>query len=127
MLVANVSPGPVNESAQHVAFDVSDDNPALFTPSGRPALAANGAISFTTAPRATGTASVTVRARDDGGTANGGADTTEQTFAITVLPVNDAPTVTGGGDQAVLEDGGPQALAWATFARAARPTRQSRH
>src|SRR5262249_13809675 len=35
-----------------------------------------------------------VRAQDSGGTANGGVDTSTQTFTITVRPVNDRPTFT---------------------------------
>lgn len=85
--------GPANESAQLVSFLVANDNPALF--STPPAIAANGTLSFTPAPNATGTATVTVRAQDDGGTVTGGVDTSApQTFTITITPVNDAPTIT---------------------------------
>ena len=41
-----------------------------------------------------GSATVTVRLTDNGGTANGGVDFSEQTFTITVTPVNDAPSFT---------------------------------
>jgi len=50
---------------------------------------------------------VTVRAHDNGGTANGGVDTSAgQTFTVTVTGVNDAPSFTVGPDQAAPEDSG---------------------
>jgi hypothetical protein len=86
----NISPGP-GEMTQQVEFLVSNDNPALF--SAPPALSPAGALKFTPAPNAFGSATVTVVLRDDGGTANGGADTSApQTFLLTVTPVNDPPT-----------------------------------
>ena len=52
---------------------------------------------------------VTVQLHDNGGTANGGVDTSApQTFTITVTPVNDAPSFTKGADQTVNEDAGAQ-------------------
>ena len=53
---------------------------------------------------------VTIRAIDDGGTANGGNDTSPlQTVQITLAAVNDAPSFTAGADQTVVEDAGPKA------------------
>src|SRR5436190_182700 len=53
---------------------------------------------------------------DDGGTANGGVDTSAaQTFTITITAVNDVPSFTKGANQTALEDGGAQTVAgWAT-------------
>jgi hypothetical protein len=49
-------------------------------------------LTFRPTPNASGTAQVQVVARDNGGTANGGSDTSSAaTFTITVTPVNDAP------------------------------------
>ena len=88
----NISPGPANEAAQTLSFNLLNDNNALFT-AQQPAIASNGTLSFTPNPSATGTATVTVTAQDNGGTANGGVDTSEaQTFTITVTA--SAPTVT---------------------------------
>src|SRR5205814_1933863 len=71
-------------------FIVSNTNTPLF--SGQPAVAANGTLTYTPAANANGSATVTVQMHDDGGTANGGVDTSAaQTFTITVTPVNDAP------------------------------------
>jgi hypothetical protein len=96
-----VSPGPANESSQSVTFNVSADNVGLFA--AQPAVAANGKLTYTPAADANGTATVTVKAIDDGGTANGGVDTSPpQTFTVTVGAVNDAPSFSVGADQTVV-------------------------
>lgn len=109
----NISPGP-NEATQVVTFLVANDNNALF--SVQPSIAADGTLTYTPAPNANGTATVTVTLMDDGGTANGGDDTSDpQTFTITIVPVNDAPSFTAGGDIEVLLTAGPQTVpGWAT-------------
>ncbi|MBB5209069.1 cadherin domain-containing protein [Chiayiivirga flava] len=99
---------------QALTFLVSNDNAALFgTP---PTISAGGVLSYAPAVDANGTATVTVVLQDDGGTANGGADTSApQLFEITVAPVNDAPGFVAGGDQTVNEDAGAQSVAgWAS-------------
>ncbi|HQF55965.1 MAG TPA: Ig-like domain-containing protein, partial [Fibrobacteria bacterium] len=110
----SISAGPADESGQAVSFTVSNDDNSLF--SAQPAIAANGTLTFTPAADANGTATVTVVAHDDGGTANGGVDSSvAQTFTITVTSVNDAPSFTKGADKTVLEDAGAQSFAgWAT-------------
>ncbi|NOH04121.1 MAG: tandem-95 repeat protein [Chloroflexi bacterium] len=85
-----ISAGPADESAQTLTFNVSNDNNALF--SVQPAVATNGTLSYTPAPNANGSATVTLSLSDNGGTANGGVDTSApQTFTITVNPVDDLP------------------------------------
>jgi uncharacterized delta-60 repeat protein len=87
-----ISPGPANESSQTVSFLVTNDNNGLFAV--QPEVASDGTLSYTPAANAFGSATVTVQAKDDGGTANGGVDTSApQTFTITVNAVNDAPVV----------------------------------
>ncbi len=84
-----ISAGPNNESDQLVTFQVANDNHALF--STPPAIGADGTLTFTPAPGASGSAIVTVTAHDNGGTADGGVDTSPpQTFAI---GLNIPPTV----------------------------------
>jgi len=107
----NISPGP-NESGQTVTFSTSSTNPSLF--SVPPSISQTGVLTYTSAPNANGTSTVTVTAKDNGGTANGGHDTSTQTFVIAVAAVNDAPSFTAGSNQSVLEDAGPQTTAWAT-------------
>jgi hypothetical protein len=110
---SGISAGPADESGQTLTFAVSNDNNALF--SVQPAISSTGVLTFTTAANAFGSASVTVTLSDDGGTANGGADTSApQTFTITVNAVNDAPSFTAGGNVTVNEDSGAYSATWAT-------------
>ena len=99
---------------QVVDFIVSNDNNALF--SAQPAVAANGTLTYTPAANAIGSATVSVQIHDNGGTANGGVNTSAaQTFTITVNAVNDAPSFVKGADQTVAEDAGIQVVPnWAT-------------
>jgi hypothetical protein len=112
----NVDPGPPNESGQTVSFVVTNGRPALFTEGGQPKVHEDGSLTYTPAANVNGSATVTVRAKDDGGTANGGDNTSPaRPFTITVGPVNDPPSFTVGPDQTDLEDAGLQTLtAWAT-------------
>ena len=110
-----MSAGPADEAGQTLTFAVTDNtNAALF--SIAPAVASNGTLTFTPAADVFGSATITLTLSDDGGTANGGADTSApQTFLITVTNINDAPSFTKGADQTVLEDAGAQTAAgWAT-------------
>jgi VCBS repeat-containing protein len=86
-----ISAGPSDESSQTLTFVVvSNTNTALF--STQPAIASNGTLTYQSAANLSGTATITVRLMDNGGTANGGVNTsTSQTFTINVTPVNDAP------------------------------------
>jgi hypothetical protein len=110
----NISPGPASESGQNVTFSVTADNTALFAI--QPAVAPNGTLTYTPGANANGVATVTVIAHDDGGTANGGVDTSApQTFTVTVIPVNDAPSFTAGPNQSVISLLGAQSVpGWAT-------------
>jgi hypothetical protein len=118
----SISAGP-NEGSQTVTFHTSNDNNALFAV--QPSISASGVLTFTPASDAFGTATVSVYLTDDGGTANGGDDTSPtQTFTITVNSVNDAPSFTGGGDVTVLEDSGAYSASWAT-AISAGPANES--
>ncbi len=86
-----ITAGAANESTQALTFVVTTDNDALFAVP--PAIdPATGTLTFTPTATGFGTATVTVRLADDGGTANGGVDTSAaQTFTITV-------TVNASGD-----------------------------
>jgi hypothetical protein len=109
-----ISPGPASESGQTVAFNITGDtNPTLF--SAGPAVSPTGVLTYTPAAGMFGTATITLVLMDNGGTANGGVDTSApQTFTITLTQVNQAPSFTKGPDVTVLEDAGPQSMAWAT-------------
>ncbi|HEX3110252.1 MAG TPA: cadherin-like domain-containing protein, partial [Thermoanaerobaculia bacterium] len=112
---SSISPGPTaDEQTQTVTFTVTNDNNALF--SVQPAISPSGTLTYTSAPNANGSANVMVVAQDNGGTANGGNDTsTTHNFNIIINAVNDAPSFTKGADQTVLEDSGAHSVSgWAT-------------
>ena len=109
--------GPADEdAAQSVdSYTVSAiSNGALFSVS--PAVNAAGQLTYIPAPDANGTSTFDVTVTDDGGTANGGVNTSPaQTFTITVTAVNDAPSFTASDPPTILEDFGMQTVAgWVT-------------
>ncbi len=117
--VSNIERGPSDESSQRVTFVITgNSNPGLF--SQAPQIDPNGTLTFTSAPNANtsgiGPAFITVQAVDNGGTANGGVDTSfSQSFQIQITPVNDPPSFTKGADQVVNEDTGFTSIpGWAT-------------
>ena len=97
---SNIAVGPANEAGQTVNFVVvSNSNGSLFAVA--PAVSPSGTLTYTSATGASGTALITIALMDNGGTANGGIDTSAtQTFNITV------------------QDGGALQFNSATFARA---------
>ena len=110
-----ISAGPPDESSQTLTFAVTNDtNAALFAVA--PAVSPTGTLTYTPAANATGSATITLVLKDNGGTANGGQDTsTPQTFVITVAAVNQQPTFIKGPDQTVNENAGAQSVSnWAT-------------
>src|SRR5262249_2035412 len=95
------------ESGQSVTYVIfSNDNPGLF--SSGPAVSPAGTLTFTSAPDANGTAGIFIQVKDDGGTANGGAEFGQLEFvSITIDPVNDAPSFTAGANQTALANQNP--------------------
>ncbi|MEP7187890.1 MAG: hypothetical protein ABI901_01715, partial [Roseiflexaceae bacterium] len=84
---SSFTPGPADESTQ-IALGyttVSVSNPALFAV--LPAIDTTGRLTYTPAPGADGSATISIMARDSGGITNGGVDTSaNKTFTITVRP-----------------------------------------
>ena len=115
--VTNFDPGHPDESTQAVdSYAVSAvGTPTLFAVP--PTVDASGTLSYTPAPNVFGTSTFQVTVRDNGGTANGGVDTSvAQTFTITVNAVNNAPSFTAIDPPAINEDAGAQTVnGWATF------------
>ncbi len=106
-----ISPGPSNESGQAVDFLVSNNAAALFDV--EPVIDATGNLTFTPADNVHGTATVTVRLHDDGGTANGGQNLSgTETFTITINSVNDPPELSAIETTALsyTENQGPLAV-----------------
>lgn len=124
---SGISAGPPSESSQTVTFTATADNPGLFAV--QPAVAADGTLTYTPRANANGASSVTVVARDNGGTANGGDDTSAgSTFTLTVDSVNDPPTFSAGGDQTVVSLLGAQTVAgWATGISPGPPNESSQN
>jgi VCBS repeat-containing protein len=81
---ATGSPGPADESGQTLTYSASVDLLGSLLFSVAPSIAPDGTLSFT--PNGlTGNATVTVHVQDNGGTANGGVDTSgDQSFTITL-------------------------------------------
>ena len=111
----NITAGPPDESAQKLTFQmVANPNPGLF--SAGPAISSDGTLTYTPAADKNGSVNITINLKDDGGTANGGANTSaSQVFTIVITAVNDPPVFTKGANQTVNEDGGAQTVTnWAT-------------
>jgi len=110
----DIMPEPGISSEQSLQFYLTWSNHALFKEG--PALSASGKLTFTPSDDAYGLATVEVFAKDNGGTEDGGHDTSAtQTFTINILPVNDSPSFVKGVDQTIDEDNGPQRINnWAT-------------
>lgn len=103
LLVDSFSPGPVDEAGQAVDFLVTNSNNALF--STQPAISPTGTLTYALATNANGSAVVSVRGHDNGGTANGGVDTSDpKSFTIVVTPVNDTPTALALSPASVAEN-----------------------
>ena len=117
----NLSTGPVDEASQTLTFQlIANTNAGMF--SAGPAISPTGTLTYTPAPNANGTATITIALKDSGGTANGGVDTSAtQKFVITVSPVNDVPSFTKGPNVTVNEDAGQQFIFWATNVSAGAP------
>jgi hypothetical protein len=115
--ISSVSMGPANESAQQVlGYLVSNvTNPALFAVA--PSVSPNGTLSYTPATDANGASAFLVQVRDDGGTANGGIDTSaQQVFVLIVNAVNDAPSFSASNPAATPQNSGSVTLSgWASF------------
>ncbi|HIK08753.1 MAG TPA: DUF4347 domain-containing protein, partial [Oscillatoriaceae cyanobacterium M33_DOE_052] len=96
---ATFNPGPANEASQTATYIISNiGNPGLFATA--PTVDSSGTLTYTPATNANGTSTFDVVVQDNGGTTNGGGDTSaSQTFTITVNPINDAPSFSNAGNQ----------------------------
>lgn len=92
-----LSTGPADEAAQTLQFEVTGVSaPTLFAAGGLPAVAPDGTLTYSPSTSVVGmqTATISVRVKDSGGTANGGVDTSAvQTFTITINGAADGPPV----------------------------------
>jgi hypothetical protein len=108
--------GPASQAGETVTFIVTNSNNALFQK--QPAISPTGTLTFTPASLVSGSATVTVFLKNNGGTANGGHDTFgPKTFQITVSPIALPPSFTPGPDQNIFEAVNPPTQTvpnWAT-------------
>jgi len=101
---ADISPGGLFENNQALAFTLTSSNDALFAVLPQ-VDAATGNLTYTPAADVNGSATITLTLADNGGTLYGGVDTsTPQVFSITILPVNDPPTISDIVDQFISAD-----------------------
>jgi predicted outer membrane repeat protein len=89
--------GPAHESSQNlIGFTltpIASTGNLIFT--GGPILALDGTLTYVVAANSHGSATFRVTLQDDGGTANGGQDTSApRDLTITVRGINDAPMIT---------------------------------
>jgi gliding motility-associated-like protein len=82
--LSGITAGP--ETSQTTTLSVTSTNSALFDQLAVTGTGTTGQVSFTVKAGASGTASVTVKLKDNGGTANGGVDEISRTFTVTVNP-----------------------------------------
>jgi len=88
----NILAGPPNESSQTFSFVVTNNNAGLLL--SQPAMSQSGTLTFTPG-KTGGTVTVTIKGVDNGGTLNGGVNTsTNHTLTITI-PANPYPYLTG--------------------------------
>src|SRR4029079_15714564 len=66
--------GPADESGQVLTFVVTNNTNAALFSAGPAVNGTNGNLTFTPAPNAHGTVTITLRLDDNGGTLNGGID-----------------------------------------------------
>ncbi len=100
----NISAGP-GESDQHVTLSSSPTTATRDCSTFCRRSIPRARLTFSPAADANGTATITLKITDDGGTADGGInESPTQTFTINVTPVNDAPAISAPGGQVVTED-----------------------
>src|SRR6185369_15679750 len=103
--LTGISVAPANEAGQVITLTATSSVPAIVP---NPTVTytspnATGSLSFTPVTNSSGTAIISVLAKDNGGTANGGQDSLIRQFNVTVNPLSDlvlsqtsAPAFLGG-------------------------------
>ena len=111
--LTGITRGAGDPTNQIVTVAVSSSNPTLIP---TPQITYNnpsqiGTLTYAPAQFASGSSVITLTVMDSGGTANGGINTTVQTFTVVVLPVNQAPTLDPITSPApILENVGQQTI-----------------
>jgi hypothetical protein len=90
--VTNILAGPTNEGSQTVSFIVTNSNSGLFL--NQPLVTASGTLVFAPGKQA-GTVKVGIKAKDTGGTLNGGVDTSAVQMITITIPPNPFQQIAG--------------------------------
>jgi VCBS repeat-containing protein len=101
--------GALDEVVQSVSFEITPISGASLL--SLPTIGSDGTLSFVPVANAAGRALFEVVAVDNG---TPSARSAAQTLTIDLLPLNDRPVFTSGGDITVNEDAGNVSQAWAT-------------
>jgi len=106
--------GPSDEQNQHLTFIIKVDRKDIFKT--LPQVSSDGTLTYEPARDAYGQANVSVKLQDDGGLDYGGKNTSpEQSFTISIIWANHAPSFSKGPDIRILEDAPTQDFDnWAT-------------
>ncbi|ALL04362.1 hypothetical protein AQ505_01920 [Pedobacter sp. PACM 27299] len=123
--LTGISAGP--ESGQNTTITASGSNAALLQSlTVAPSSGGKALLSYRVKNGASGTSTITVTVKDDGGTNNGGVDTYSRTFVLTVNPLpviainanigrnnNSSSTDVSKGETLVLTASGGSSYVWA--------------
>ena len=103
----NISKGPANESGQTLEFILTrTDEDGGLEFSADPAISPAGTLSYTVQDGSAGLATFSVVLKDNGGTANGGKDTSSaKNFTITAEPEEEVVSVSVTPSNVTLEEG----------------------
>ncbi len=113
----NLSGITAGGDSQDLFVTATSSNPSLISTFNVNYTSPNttGSLNYSPIADAFGTAIITVKVKDSGGTFNGGIDEITRTLTVTVNSVNDAPSFTKGPDFNVILDAPAQTFPnWAT-------------
>jgi hypothetical protein len=107
--LTGITPGVLDTDQLVTSVTAVSDNPTLVSSPTITYLpgSTTGTLTYTLSPNQYGIAHITVTVQDNGGTANGGVNTTTETFTVNVLRINQPPTLDQPSDVTVLENGTP--------------------
>ena len=92
--LSGITPGP-GDQGQILFLSATSSNPSLIpsVSASYTSPSSTGSLSYTPVADASGTAVITVTVMDNGGNANNAINMVQQTFTVTVNPVNQPPTL----------------------------------
>ncbi len=110
--LSGIGPGRASESGQDLTVTATSSNPSVVPDPTVTYVNGQTSGSLAVAPvsNAVGSAVITVRVQDDGGTTDGGVNAVVRTFTVTVGPVNDPPTLAFIVGRTVAEDAAQQTM-----------------